>query len=227
MLLTLTLASMALNAKEAGAASVTAKEAVADTVMARSVFADLPVSTLDLLSKNTRLDMLDYWDVDSVYRATNNLKGRSYIRELTPDFIEVQLTEVSTLQIKVLPQRGSNPLIMTVYTVGEEGQPMESDVEFYDSALNPLPKEKFLKAPELKDFTRIPKGSKMTLKEVEQLLPFFTVAYKTEASGDGLTATLELGDILTIENSGKVMPLLSPKLSYRWNGKKFQMIKQP
>ena len=103
---------------------------------------------------------------------------------------------------------------------------MESDVEFYDSTLNPLPKEKFLKAPELKDFTRIPKGSKMTLKEVEQLLPFFTVAYKTGASGDGLTATLELGDLLTVENSGKVMPLLSPKLSYRWNGKKFQMIKQ-
>ena len=54
----------ALMPQRAGAAKV-----AADTLSIRDVFVSLQSEPVEILKKTTRLDMLDYWDADSVYKA--------------------------------------------------------------------------------------------------------------------------------------------------------------
>ncbi|MDE5796892.1 MAG: DUF3256 family protein, partial [Muribaculaceae bacterium] len=67
-----------------------------DTISARRAFVELPATTLDLLPHDTRLDMLDYFDVDSIYRAPNTMDGRSWLETVTPNYVKLVMTSVST-----------------------------------------------------------------------------------------------------------------------------------
>ena len=198
------------------------KEAVSDTISARSALIDMPDRVLDLLPAGTRLDMLDYLAVDSVYRAPNALSGDSYIRELTPDYASVQLTGASTYVIKILKLKNGNDIIMTVRTAGTEGDSQDSELAFYDTRFSPLPAENFIKAPALADFFSFPKGSQTNMKEIEAMLPFYTVSYEVSPGTDTLVARLTPGDFLTIEDRKLVELFLRPALTYRWNGSTFK-----
>ena len=54
-----------------------------DTITARRAFIEMPSGVLDLLPKDTRLDMLDYYSNDSIWKAINNLRGISYLEKAT------------------------------------------------------------------------------------------------------------------------------------------------
>ena len=45
---------------------------------ASEAFSSLPVSVLDLLDNSRRLDMLDYYAVDSIVKVPNTMEGVSY-----------------------------------------------------------------------------------------------------------------------------------------------------
>ena len=107
-----------------------AAEAPADTaaLTASKCFLEMPVDVLDILPRSARFDMLAYFEADSVYRARNAMEGESYLRQVAPEFLEVQVTDVSTLQIRVLPAKKDDASVMTVYTVGGSGQAKDSNV---------------------------------------------------------------------------------------------------
>lgn len=104
---------------------------------ARAVFENLQSPSLEILKRTTRLDMLDYWDADSIYKAQNALGGLSWIEELTSDFAKIRISPVSTVEIKLLPYK-KDRIVMTVYTIGDESQAEDSGVDFYDTSLSPL-----------------------------------------------------------------------------------------
>lgn len=88
---------------------------------ARGFFVRLQSPSLEILGKSTRLDMLDYWDADSVYKATNAIGGLSWLCAVSQDYLKVQVTPVSALELKILPL-GKGSVVMSVYTVGGESQ---------------------------------------------------------------------------------------------------------
>ena len=128
------------------------KEETPDTISARRAFIEMPASVLELISTDTRLDMLDYFDAGSPYTAINELHGNSRLKTLTPDYAEVEVTPVSRLQIKVLPMKKGNQIVMAVYTTGDSIGTRDSDIYFFDAGMNPLPAEKYLKLPKLSEF---------------------------------------------------------------------------
>lgn len=191
-----------------------------DTISARRAFLEMPSGVLDLLSKDTRSDMLIYYDNDSIYKAKNNLDGVSFLETVTPDFISIRLTDASRMQLKVLKLKNGSEIVMNIYTTGTEGDSGDSDVTFYDSRLKPLDKEKLLPSPRLSDFFDT-KGYKTKMKEIEEILPFFTVAYEAGPQDSSLKANLTYGDRLTVEDTKILELLLKPEITYQWNGKVF------
>lgn len=195
-----------------------------DTISARRAFMEMPVGSLDMLSKNARFDMLAYFDNDSIYGATNNLKGKAYLQKVTDSFLQVKLTEVSTLQLKILKNKDGNDIIMTIYTVGRDGETLDSEIRFYDPRLAELPTEKYFPTPKLSDFFDT-KGYKTSMKDIESILPFYAIELKANPDNSNLTGRITIGDILTTEDMKLVEMFIRPGVTYVWNGKSYSIKK--
>ena len=189
-----------------------------DALTASKVFAEAPLEVLDMLRPSTRLDMLDYYtQADSILTATNALGGESRLMEVAPDYMKVAVTPISTLEIKIL-KGGKSPVVMTLYTVGEEGAAWDTDVRFFDADLKPLDASKYLKAPKLTDFFTL-KGSEVSEDDLEEKVPFAATVYATGPGDAPLTATLTTLRILSQEERELLTPLLRPSLSATWKSK--------
>lgn len=201
-------------------APVSAQEKPGDSALtARGVFERLQSPALEILSPSSRLDMLDYWDADSVYQVKNALNGRSWLTELTPDMVNVNITPVSTLTIKLLPVKGGN-VAMTIYTIGGDGQARDSKVDFYDPVtMAQLDGTRFFKEPDLKGFFNITKDSAVTLGELQEMIPFTTVEYTVTPGSDEISAELTSLEYIGLDERKKAEPLLRAPLKARWKGK--------
>lgn len=167
----------------------------------------MPGSVLELLPQETRLDMLDYFDAATEYNATNDLRGNSRLNELTDDYLEVEVTPVSTLQLKVMPDRKGRRMVVANYIVGEEGDTQESTLYFFDSSMKPLPAEAHIKTPKLSDFFNL-KDRPLKMKEIEAMIPYYSVVYNLDSASGELTGRLTLEKIVTVEVMDTLRPLL-------------------
>ncbi|MDE6768484.1 MAG: DUF3256 family protein [Muribaculaceae bacterium] len=186
---------------------------------ARSVFERLQGPALELLKPTSRLDMLDYWDTDSVYRVKNALNGQSWLETVAPDYLKVNITPVSTLEIKLLPVK-KGEVIMTIYTVGGDGQARDSRIEFYDPAtLAPIDGTAYFTEPDLKVFFDIPKGSLTSMKEIREMIPFMTVEYGASSGSNDLTAKMTAADYINVDDRNIVKVFLLPEVKTQWKEK--------
>lgn len=190
------------------------------TLTARKVFENLQAPPLEALKKTTRLDMLDYWDADSIYEVKNVLDGVSSLAAVSPDYLRVNVTPVSTLEIKLLPLSKEGNVVMTLYTVGGKGTARDTSLAFYDASLRPLDSSRFFTAPALKRFFNVPKGTGVTMKEIEDAIPFVTVVYKAAPNTDDLQARLTVSDYLSVEANELITPYLQKNVTLSWKGNK-------
>lgn len=191
-----------------------------DTISLRRAFIDFPAPALDLLTKSMRLDLLDYYEADSIYRVTNAMEGLSFLDTVATDYLKLEVTPVTSLQIKLLPLRKGGVIVMSVYTAGGDGQAPDSDVRFYDSDLRELPRDKFMKYPQLKDFFSIPKGSLTSQKEIDSMIPFPTVEFTASPGSDVIKARLTVGEYINQDDYNILRLFLKPDVELRWNGRK-------
>ena len=202
----------------AGYGRMDAQVAAADTLTASKVFVEAPLEVLDLLRPSTRLDMLDYYtQADSILPAPNALGGSSRLVRVATDYLKLQVTPVSTLEIKLL-QRGKKQMVMTLYTVGDDTMAGDTEVRFFDADLRPLDAAKFLKSPKLVDFFNL-KGSGIKEKELREKIPYAAVEYSVGPGSDTLTARLTVLSVLSQEDKDLLKPMLIPALSAPWKGK--------
>lgn len=198
-----------------------------DTISARRAFAQLPATELDLLRPGTRLDMLAYWDNDSVWQAPNTMEGRSWLEQADANYLRVHLTPVSDFAIKVLPWGKGADLVATLYTVGDGTQAPDTEVRFYDASLKPVEAARIWKAPEVTAFLR-PQyaGQGSARKILEDNVPFPTVSITAGAGSDDLTVTLTVGQYLSREAATTTADLTNSTLTYVWDGKRYNLKKQ-
>lgn len=198
-----------------------------DTITAAKAFLRMPQQDLDLLSLSMRQDMLDYMEQrDSVYKKANIYMGLSWIETLKPDYMSVHLSDVSTLQIKLLQPGGKGlPVVMTLYTVDDGDGTADTTLKFFDNAMRPLPSSKFIRIPDPRDFYIIPKDAPVDIRDIEEALPFYTIALTTDPATGDLTGRLTSANGLTIEQAEKFRPYLRPELRWIWDGRRMQLQK--
>ncbi len=196
-----------------------------DTLTASDVLVHMPVETLDLLSTTMRLDLLDYYRADSIYRVPNTMGELSHLhRPLTSDYLKVQVTPVTTLTIKVLPYRKAR-IAVTSYTIGDSLQAADSDIRFFDSDMHELKRDKFIKPASIEDFLNLEGVDRKKREELLELIPFPTIEYTLDPDSGTLHARLTSGEFLGKETLDKITPYLMREREYAWTGSKFKMKK--
>lgn len=197
------------------------KEAKKIVTNAREAFKELYVPALDILPTTQRLDMLDYWDVDSIAKISNAMEGLSWIEELDSTYMRIHLTPVSQYEIKVLPVK-KGKIVMTIYTVGSEEQSKDSQIDFFSEELEQLKTDKYIEIPDLKDFFEFPKGSVTNMKEVRELIPFPTVEYSASSANDNLNAVLTVKEYMTEDDYNVIKLFLKPSITLKWKKEKYR-----
>lgn len=127
----------------------TACSAAAQVTM-RDVFKQMPDSIVPYLVENNRLDFIDFIDSDMAAEVTNGLVGKSVLQKLTDAYLQMALTEASSLSMKLLdvtePVDSAQQVICLVRTYGTDLQ--ESQISFYSVKWNQLPTEQYITIPD-------------------------------------------------------------------------------
>lgn len=191
------------------------------TLKARDIFSVLQDTPLEILKKTSRLDMLDYWDADSVFDVQNATGGYSHIMEMSPSYISVQLSPVSIYEIKVLPSKKGD-VVMTIYTVGDSIQAPDSYVRFYSQDLKPVPTETYLKTPRIENYFRVLRDPIVPMSEIVQAIRFPNIAIMAAADTDMIVAGLTSLRRLSEEDRNRIEPYLRDPLVSFWDNGFFQ-----
>ena len=89
-----------------------------DTVgrTASQFFADMPDVSVPLLTRNTRLDMLDYYNSGLETPSANRLDGKSRITSVTPSRVDISMSTEATASLVVIPFTKGDTILAYVET---------------------------------------------------------------------------------------------------------------
>lgn len=101
----------------------------------RDVFGSMPDSVFVLLTRVNRLDCIDFIENGVEARVRNRFDEYSVLRVLTDDYLDLQLTDVCCVEMKLLPVEGGKIICMgRTYS----GPARETSLAFYSLDWEPL-----------------------------------------------------------------------------------------
>lgn len=179
----------------------------------RDVFASMPDSVLEVMTKNNRLDCIDFIENNMEARVRNRFDGFSELKTLTEDYLNLNLTSSCLVEMKLLPVADSISYICVVKTYS--GPVRESTVAVYTDKWKLLPHEKWIKWPEYNDFWQA--NDSITDVDIrsmqrEQAMHFMSACL----SADQTRLTLEVQLDKTDEEKDKKMKSVLHPLVYEW-----------
>lgn len=191
---------------------------------AADAFVSFPADVLDLLPKSTRLDMVEYAKVDSIYPATNSMGGISRLKKLTDDYALVEITPVSTIEIHILPY-GKGRIVSAIYTIGgADREAADSDIRFYDENMTPMKRDRFISLPVTEDFFDLPRKGGPGKKNISEMIPFPTMSITGNPGSDTIGIKLTVGQYMNLEDFDNISRWLRQELNYRWDGKRYRKV---
>ena len=177
----------------------------------RALFLDAPDAVLPLLPRNLRADCIDFADAGMAYPVSNFLGGESTLKVLTGNYLLLQTTSASTMEMKVLPC-GDSFVICVIKSVSAEAT--DSRIAFYDKDWNLFDTSLFFTAPSIRDFFTVADG------KVLDLCDMYLVSLSLYGTSDSLVAEYTMPEYMNSDDASTVRPLLK-KIVYRWEGKGF------
>ena len=184
---------------------------------ASSAFADAPQAIFPLLDRNTRLDMIDYFNSGMSTPSANALNGKSRITSLTPEKLTVEMTDASTYELSILPSKGGENAVALITTVATPSP--DSRLSVYSADFSNNITDKVFAKPVLADWLT-PEGKKNS-DEVEMLVPFLLIGYSFDPATSTLTLTNNTSRFLSADVYEIVKSYLLEKIDYKWDGSKF------
>ena len=150
----------------------------AQEVKMRDVFAQAPDSIFPLLTKNNKLDCIDFIENNMRARVKNKFDTYSELTALTKDFQRLQVSEKSSVEMKLVND-STICLVRTYY-----GPAADSEVLFYNTQWQPVNYN--LERPKADDFLQ--PGADGEVAGMLRQLPLI----KASLSPDDTTLTWEL-----------------------------------
>jgi len=185
-----------------------------------ALFTNMPDQYIPQLENAWRKDLLDLYTSGKEARLKNTMDGFSSIQKLTSDYLLLQLTERSTVEIKMLPLVNNTHIICMITTI--DAPVSDSRVEFFTTDWQPL-NSADLFTPVTADWFW--KENIDTKDEDYQYaasrLDMELIKYQLSPDNQNLTATYTTPLYLSKEERNKITPFLkeTPKV-YTWE--KFQ-----
>ena len=199
---------------------------VGHTAMAqrmRDVFAAMPDSILEVMTKNNRLDCIDFIEHGMEARVCNRFDGFTQLKAMTLDYLDLQLTAQCRVEMKLLPAKDSLNYVCMVRTYA--GPVRESVVSLYTSEWQRMPAQAWL-AP-IPDYTGFwMENDTVDAKEIARLQHLQDMRFVTaELQPDDmrLTFALQPGEVER-EDSIRIAAVVRP-LVYEWVGDRFEPVR--
>lgn len=181
----------------------------------RDVFKQMPDSMFPYITNTNRLDFIDFKDANMKAEVNNSLGGKSEMKVLTDNYIEVELSSVSNLQIKLLPKDSTKIICMVTTFLGPEA---DSRVQFF--SLNWKPLDIKYQHPAFDAF--FVKPDSVTSERFAQIKKIVEpVMYHAVLSSNDNTITYTLSQPLTNKENKKSLDTVLRKVILKWNGKSF------
>lgn len=175
---------------------------------------------LSLLPKNTRMDMIDYYNAGRVIEAKNNLGEGTRFNKVTDNYISLQLTKSCTVEMMLIPVSKKDSVIIAIKTL--ELPAKDSEITFYDTSWQPLATKRYFKPVSMKDFIRIPKGDKTKKETVLEAIDFPIVSYTINPDKATIIARHGLSEYMSKEDYKKIKPYLQDSINYTLQGHTFK-----
>lgn len=190
--------------------------------VAADFFSRAPMELVSQLPANHRLDMLDYFAGGSKVRVNNRLNVKVGLKSVNDMMIVYQDNDSITTAIAVLPTAGNDTVLMLIRTFPPPT--VDSSIAFYDSSWKPL-KKPVIDMPTLAD--RLVDKSAANNAATAFEMPFMLETIEYDPVDRTLTFTNALDSFYTDSDRPQLLDNLRKSLTYKWNGKKFILRRDP
>ena len=195
---------------------MTTLHAGAQTLM-RDWLTSMPDSVMPLLTKNNRLDFIDFYDAKMEAMVTNRMEGKSRMNVLTDDFVLISYTASTDVSMKLLPMNDTTHILCMVTTV--KAAVDDSRIAFYDTQWKALDVSECITEPHIDDFRSTLQND--SAQWAWDKMDIFFRTYNLCPENTELRCVLTTMEHLSKEDREEVSPYVRKgPLVYRWiNGK--------
>lgn len=187
-----------------------------------ALFVSMPNNNIPQLDDAWRKDLIDLYKSGKEARLKNTMNGYSSLKNMTSDYLLLQVTERSTVEMKLLPLVNNTNVICVVKTVN--GPVPDSEIEFFTTEWEPLATSDLF-TPVTSDLFIKEDADKHSnaFQDATSRLDMDLIHYTLSPDSLTLTATYTTPQYLGLEDRKKVAPFLkeSPKV-YTWEKSHFQ-----
>lgn len=180
------------------------------------VFIAMPDSFIPQLESAWRKDLVDLYETSKEARLKNTMNGYSQLMKLTGDYLLLQTTERSMVEMKLLPLVNNTHIICMVTTV--DAPVSDSRINFYTTEWEPLAVSDLFSPVSADWFIKedIDKTSN-EYKDAMARLDMDLIKYQLNADNQTLEAVYTTPLYLNKEERAKITPFLkeNPKV-YTW-----------
>lgn len=184
------------------------------------IIKDMPDSIMPLLTKNDRLDFIDYLASNMKAEVTNRLGGKSEMTTISNNYAHIRMTGSSEISFKLLPTI-SDTIICMIHTYTSNVS--DSKITFFNKKWEVLTSDNYFEKPSADKFISLP--DTLTNTEKENLknkvyIPFI----KAENSKDNLELklTLTTPKYMNTDDSKAIAPYIKSEITMKWNGQRFE-----
>lgn len=187
-----------------------------------ALFVSMPDSNIPQLENAWRKDLVDLYKSGKEAKLKNTMNGFSTLKKLTSDYLLLEVTERSRIEIKLLPLVNNTNVVCFVRTVS--GPVADSRVGFFTTEWAPLDASDLFTPVSADWFIKedADRGSTDFLSATSRL-DMDLIEYRLSPDSLALTATYNTPLYLSKEDRDKVIPFIkeSPKV-YTWEKHHFK-----
>ena len=188
----------------------------------KSVFVSMPDSIAPLFTKVNKEDCIDFLDSGMKAVVTNRFGKKSEMKVLSDDYVLVQSTESSTLEMKLLRLNDSIKVVCMVKTVCASA--CDSEIHFYTSDWNKeLAVTDFLVMPDIDMFFLSSDSAFDDYDLIRKKVDMHLVKVSLSKDDASLTFIYTTPDYLNKDDREKLLPYLRKEpIVLKWQDGKFR-----
>lgn len=195
---------------------------IAQANSVEKVFVSMPDSLIPQLEEPWRKDLIGLYKSGKEARLENLMEGKSKLEKLTDDFIAVQVTERSRIEIKLLPLINNTHVVCLVQTVF--GPTADSRISFYTTEWEPITSDGMFTPPSMEWFYKEgidPEDPEFL--DIAARLDMKLLKYSLTADSNTLTVEFTTPQYLNKKEQKEAAKFLkeTPRV-YNWKGAYFE-----
>ena len=188
----------------------------------KTYFIALPDSLSPLLTTVNRQDFGDFLESGMKAEVQNRFGNTSEMKKLTENYLMIQLTSVSQMEMKLLPVNDSTKVICVAKTY--KGPVADTQLAFYSTDWKELPVEDFIQLPEKEKFYIQPSlpEKRDSLENLKGKADMYLLKANLSEKDNSLSLIYTVADYLDKETADAIRPYLCKEpLRYQWQAGRF------